>query len=99
MDKVTVKIDSDLEELIPGYLENRHKDIQSIKDNLGSEDFESIRMLGHSMKGSGGGYGFEYVSEVGKCIEEAAKVSDVDSINTQIANLKDYLSRLEVVFE
>ncbi len=99
MDKVTVKIDSDLEELIPGYLENRHKDIQSIKDNLGSEDFESIRMLGHSMKGSGGGYGFEYVSEVGKCIEEAAKVSDVDSINAQIANLEDYLSRIEVVFE
>lgn len=99
MGKITVKVDPDLAELIPGYLENRRKDIQSIKESIGRDNFESIRLLGHSMKGSGGGYGFDYVSEVGKSIEEAAKKSDVESIETQIVNLGDYLSRLEVVFE
>ena len=99
MDKITVTVDSDLAELIPGYLENRRKDIQSIKESIGRDNFESIRMMGHSMKGSGGGYGFDFVSEVGKSIEDAAIDSDVESIETQIVNLEDYLSRLEVVFE
>ncbi len=99
MDKITVKVDPDLAELIPGYIENRRKDILSIKENIGSKNFESIGMLGHSMKGSGGGYGFNYISEVGKLIEDAARDSDVESLEAQIVNLEDYLNRLDVVFE
>ena len=99
MGKITVAIDADLEELIPGYLENRQKDIESIKECIGRDDFESIRILGHSMKGSGGGYGFDQVSEVGGSIEVAAKAFDVKIIEEQIANLEDFLNRLEVVFE
>ena len=99
MDKITVKVDPDLAELVPGYLENRRKDIQSIKESIGRDNFASIIMIGHSMRGSGGGYGFDYVSEVGKLIEEAAMDSDLEVIEKQIVNLEHYLSRLEVTFE
>ena len=99
MEKITVNVDSDIEELVPGYLENRRKDIESFEDSNGRDDFESIRILGHSMKGSGGGYGFDQVSEIGGSIEEAAKAFDVKIIEEQIANLEDFLNRLEVVFE
>ncbi len=99
MDKITVKVDPDLAELIPGYIENRRKDILSIKENIGNKNFKSIGMLGHSMKGSGGGYGFDYVSEAGKLIEDAAMDSDVESLEAQIIKLEDYLNRVEVVFE
>ena len=31
------------------------------------------KLLGHSMKGSGEGYGFDTISEIGRFLEEAAK--------------------------
>jgi DNA-binding NarL/FixJ family response regulator len=58
-----VKIDRDLEDLIPGYLEKRLADVTSIREAAGKNDFEMIRVLGHTMKGSGGGYGFDRITE------------------------------------
>lgn len=94
-----VVIDSELEDLIPGYLENRKKDIEKIEASLGQSDFETIRVTGHSMKGSGGGYGFDRISEIGRSIEEAAKTQDVATIKTGINNLDDYIKNVNVSFE
>ena len=48
--KIVVKIDADLEELVPEYLENREEDVKSISELLEKDDFEKVRILGHSMK-------------------------------------------------
>ncbi|TDJ68612.1 MAG: Hpt domain-containing protein, partial [Proteobacteria bacterium] len=58
-EKIIVNIDPDLEDLIPGFLNNRAHDVRAINDLLDAEDFGAIRLLGHSMKGAGGGYGFD----------------------------------------
>ena len=42
IEKIIVQVDSDLEDLIPGYLENRNKDIESITEALRQNDFETI---------------------------------------------------------
>ncbi|HOE17704.1 MAG TPA: Hpt domain-containing protein [Syntrophorhabdaceae bacterium] len=94
-----ITIDKDLEDLIPGYIENRRRDIASIEAALRKNDFETIRVLGHSMKGSGGGYGFDKITEIGKRIEEAAKVMETGEINRQIAALSEYLSNINIVYE
>ena len=60
---IVVVMDPELEELIPNYLENRHRDVQSIVDARVQGDFEAIRLLAHSMKGSGGGYGFDAIHQ------------------------------------
>ena len=98
-DKITVTIDSDLEELIPGFLENRKKDLENLAKAAVIKDFKTIQSLGHSLKGVGGGYGFDRISEIGAVLEEAGKNSSLDSANEQINQLKDYMSRLEIVFE
>lgn len=96
---ITVNIDKDLEDLIPGYLENRRKDVVSIREALKNNDLETIGILGHSMKGSGGGYGFDRITEIGKLIEESAKNMDREGITGHINELSRYLTRIEIVYE
>lgn len=98
-DKIIITIDSDLEELIPGFLENREKDVDSLETALTNEDFDSLRIIGHNLKGLGGGYGFDEMSDIGMKIENAGKSADADTAKAQINALKEYLSKIEVVFE
>ncbi len=98
-ERTIVKVDKDLEDLIPGYLARRQDDITAIRDSCARNDFEKVRVLGHSMKGSGGGYGFERITEIGKLIEESAKNQDPATISTCIDELADYLSRIDITYE
>ncbi len=97
--KITVIIDEDLADLIPMYLENKKKDIAVMQKSLNENDYENIRLVGHSMKGSGGGYGFDEISRIGKDIEEAAQNQERDTINVLALELEDYISRVDIVFE
>lgn len=98
-ESIIVNIDPDLEDLIPGFLNNRAKDVKSINDLLDKEDFATIRILGHSMKGAGGGYGFDPITEIGDKIEIAAIAADAAVIREANAQLEDYLARVEPVCE
>jgi|TARA_Y100001001_G_C7727117_1_gene209296 HPt (histidine-containing phosphotransfer) domain-containing protein len=98
-EKIIAHVDPDLRDLIPGYLKNRQKDITTIKKALKAADFAKIRVLGHSMKGSGGGYGFMQVSKIGATIEMAAKNKDPDSIKNHLAELSDFLKRVTLVYD
>ncbi len=98
-ERIIVKVDIDLEDLVPGYLENRREDIDSILGDLEKADFESVRITGHSMKGSGGGYGFDRISDIGKIIEISAKEKNAEEIKKQVQELASYLDRVEVVYE
>jgi HPt (histidine-containing phosphotransfer) domain-containing protein len=98
-EKIYIKIDPELADLIPGFLNNRRKDIENMESCLDQENFEQIERLGHSMKGSGAGYGFDGVSEIGKDLEIAGKEKNVEDIKKGIEALKDYLHRVEIVNE
>ena len=98
-EKIIVRVDSDLEDLIPGFVENRHKDIQSIAEALAQNDFAAIAKLGHTMKGVGGGYGFDAITDIGRLIEQAAKDKNPQKVKALLSELSDYLKRIEIVFE
>ena len=97
--KDIVTIDADLADLIPGYLARRQEDIAAIRSALMEGDFEQVRVLGHSMKGSGGGYGFDRITEIGRHIEEAAKDKNTGRVMSCTDELAEYLSRIEIVYE
>ena len=97
--RIVVTVDVDLEELIPGFLENRGKDISILRDALVEKDISKLQSVGHSLKGVGGGYGFDTLSEIGAEIEIAAKQNDLSVMEELINRLKDYLERIDVVFE
>jgi len=98
-EKIKVSIDPDLEDLIPGFLGNRRHDVARIRELLAVADFEQVRLIGHSMKGSGGGYGFDPITEFGDEIERAAVRKDGAAIEVAVARLADYLARVEPVFD
>ena len=98
-DWIVVRIDPELEDLIPGFIQNRRKDVAAILDGLDQEDFEPARSLGHSMKGAGGGYGFQAISEMGAALEKAAKAGDSAQIRRHTDALAAYLDRVKIIFE
>lgn len=97
--KLTVKVDPDLRELIPGFLANRKKDLGTLREALARRDAAPLQSIGHSLKGVGGGYGFAGLSEIGAEIETAAKAGNLDAVDGLLKRLAEYLDSVEVVFE
>jgi Hpt domain len=96
--KIIVKVDPELEDLIPGFLSNRRNDVVTIRALVADGDFDTVRLLGHSMKGAGGGYGFDPITDLGGVIEEAALKGNVARILDTVSELEDYLARVEPSF-
>lgn len=97
-ERIVITVDKDLEELIPGFLQTRHDDVTSITAALEAGDWGTVYILGHSMKGSGGGYGFDEISVIGGIIETAAKTEDAAEVKTGVARLADYLARIDIQY-
>jgi HPt (histidine-containing phosphotransfer) domain-containing protein len=97
--KIIAHVDPDLSDLIPGYLKNRQKDIKTINKALKTSDFDKIRTLGHSMRGSGGSYGFMPISKIGETIEKAARIKNPDQVKDGLAELSDFLKRVTLVYD
>jgi len=98
-ERIIVHVDPEIADLIPGFLENRRKDTETMREALSNGDFETIQVLGHSMKGAGGSYGLDAVTDIGKFLEQAAKDKDAEGIQRWVRELSVYLDRVEVVYE
>ena len=83
--------------LIGKYLENRKDDIGKLTAALADSDFETIRITGHNLYGSGAAYGLEDISFIGASIEHAAHLRDVPKINKSIGELEAFLKNLKVL--
>jgi histidine phosphotransfer protein HptB len=93
-----VRVDADLRDLIPTFLANRQKDLGALTKALERRDFESIRNIGHNLRGVGGGYGFDAITELGKRLEIAARSQDLVACRRGVEEYGQYLDGLEVVF-
>jgi HPt (histidine-containing phosphotransfer) domain-containing protein len=98
-EKILVSLDRDIEDLVPGFLDNRRRDIETIENCLASGDYTTIERLGHAMKGSGGGYGFDDITRFGMLIEELARDKNSAGIMDQVDSLARFLDSVEVVYE
>lgn len=95
---ITVYIDPGLEEIVPGFLKNRQRDVQALEIALQQNNLAPIRMIGHRMKGDGGGYGLDAISTIGAALEHAAAREDRSAIRRHTAELIDFLARVTVVY-
>ncbi len=96
---IPVTVAKDLEDLIPTFMKNRHKELETLRAALAAGDMEQLRQLGHRMKGVGNSYGFELVSVLGKKVEDGAKATDRAALEAGIAEYTDYLARVKIVYE
>ena len=74
-------------ELVPGYLAAQTKRIDDATHQLAARDFASIQRFGHNLKGTGSGYGFPEIEQLGSAIETAAAKSDEQSVAEQLLAL------------
>ena len=95
---ITVEVNSEVQSIVPEFLENRKKDCLLINGLLEGNSFSEIRSLGHRMKGAGGSFGFDDISEIGEVIETAALAADKKTISSSVLQLSDYLERVAVVY-
>ena len=94
-----LRVDPSLASLVPGFLANRRSDITTIVAALEQGDYESVRILGHNMKGSGAGYGFNRITQIGASLEQAAGRRAPAEIRARVAELASYLDSLHVQYE
>ena len=98
-DAVDVRVDPRLRDLVPWFLENRRKEVDVLRAALERSDFETVWTLGHNMKGSGAGYGFNRITELGASLEQAAARHVREEIRARAAELVSYLDGLHVEYE
>jgi signal transduction histidine kinase/CheY-like chemotaxis protein len=96
INRVVPVIESWLKPVVGGYLEKRRADVAKLRIALDHGDYGTIRTLGHQMAGTGGGYGFEPITEIGSVLEDSALAIDADRIRTSIEDLDRYLNAVQV---
>jgi len=94
---ILVRANPKFADLIPEFLRNRRQDISVILDALDRGDFETVGNLGHDMKGAGGSYGFQAITNIGAALTQAAESLDNDTSRKWVGELSRYLDRIEVV--
>ena len=94
-----VVVAKDIEDLIPVFLSNRKKEVETLRVALAAQDFEQLRQLGHRMKGVGNSYGFNHVSTLGKYIEDGARSGDRAALEARIAEYAEYLAKVQIAYE
>jgi HPt (histidine-containing phosphotransfer) domain-containing protein len=99
MAKYRVSVDKDLRDIVPAYLETRRREIPELFALHTAGDLEALRKAGHKLAGSGGGYGFDRISDLGKQLETLALAGDAAAVAARLVELRDYIENLEVTYE
>jgi PAS domain S-box-containing protein len=86
-----------LAERTPAYLLNCRQNVIDMDGAIDRADFEAVTILGHNLRGSGGGFGFPAITDIGAGLEGAAERSDAAASRKWVAKLSRYLTRLETV--
>ena len=84
-----------LADQIPAYLENCRQNVIVMQAALDRADFEAVTILGHNLRGSGGGFGFQALTDFGAGLEQACTDTDLAGARRQLSALSSYLESLE----
>ena len=82
-------------ERTPAYLENCRRNVTQMHEALDRADFQAVTILGHNLRGSGGGFGFQGITDIGAGLEQAAGVSDVEVSRDWVGRLTSYLDEVD----
>ncbi len=96
MSKVTVEIDADLRDLIPQFIENRKRDIESLAELIAKEELTAIAQLSHKIKGAAAGYGFSELSDLAAQMEVAAKNANPAPLADLVRKMKIHLLNIDI---
>jgi len=78
--------------LVPKYLASQSRQIDEARARLGQRDFDSIRRFGHNLKGTGRGYGFAEMEQMGRELERAAEEISEAGIAATLEALRRFVN-------
>ena len=76
---------------IPAYLLNCRHNVVSMTEALNRVDFQTVIILGHNLRGSGGAFGFQAITDFGAGLEFAAEAADLAGSREWVRELSGYL--------
>jgi CheY-like chemotaxis protein len=94
-DTVPVRANRKLADRAPAYLQNCRQNVIAMLGALDRVDFETVAILGHQMRGSGGAYGFQVITDIGAALQQAAESADTDASRNWVGELTCYLDHVE----
>jgi len=80
--------------LVPKFLASKPQQIEQARLCLAAKDFEPIRRFGHNLRGTGPGYGFPRIEQLGRDLEKAAVEGDEGRIAQQLEALHRFIMSL-----
>jgi HPt (histidine-containing phosphotransfer) domain-containing protein len=95
---MVVRVDADIEDLMPIFLEGQREHVKTLVEALEKGDYDIVRFVGHNMKGAGGAYGFDFITELGQDLEQSAREQNAEKAGRLVKELSSYLERVEVVY-
>ena len=98
VERIIVHVEAYLERILPRYLVGRREEVVSLLGGTMPDDLDTIRVFGHRMKGTGGAYGLDAITEIGNTLEQAAIHQSINEIEDLLDSFLNYLDRLEVVY-
>lgn len=77
---ILVRVDADLSDLAPVYLEKRIKDLSQVVQFIHAAEFHKIEEIGHMMKGNASLFGLDFIAENAALLENFANLKNVAKI-------------------
>jgi CheY-like chemotaxis protein len=92
---IVLRVKTSLADRAPAYLQNCRQNVIVMLDALDRVDFETVASLGHQMRGSGGAYGFQPITDICIALQEAGEIADADVSRKCVGELSNYLDGID----
>lgn len=89
------ELDPEIEDLLPVFVAARQNDIASLEHLCSTQNYPVIARIGHTIRGSGGSFGFPAISTLGNLLQQAARAENDAQIVVLVAHLRTHLTAVE----
>jgi CheY-like chemotaxis protein/HPt (histidine-containing phosphotransfer) domain-containing protein len=89
------EIDPDIRALIPFFLADLVKMAHEADEAAANGNWEALKGIGHKIKGAGGSFGFDRISQLGGALENAAQAGDRNTAVPLLSELADFIQRMD----
>ena len=97
MDTILGSVNPKFADRIPAYRQNCRQNVITMLGALDRGDLETVKFLGHRMRGAGGMFGFQAITDIGASLEQAAESADTDASCRWVGELSRYLDRVAII--
>ena len=84
-----------LAEQIPAFLDNCRDNVVVMQEALDRADFAAVTIIGHNLRGSGGGFGFQQITDFGAGLEQAGEAGAAEAASRILSELSRYLDSVQ----